>query len=52
MMRQRLTQITEKFGENRTPYAGTECGTWSFPTYQTAIEYLKRVAEATHKQTK
>jgi methionine synthase II (cobalamin-independent) len=51
VMRQRLKQITEKFGENRTPYAGTECGTWSFPTYQTAIEYLKRVAEATHRQT-
>jgi len=52
VMKQRLTQIIERFGENRTPYAGTECGTWSFPTYQTAIEYLKRVAEATHRQTK
>ena len=50
-MKQRLKQITEKFGENRTPYAGTECGTWSFPTYETAIEYLRRVSEATHRQT-
>jgi methionine synthase II (cobalamin-independent) len=52
IMKQRLKQITERFGENRTPYAGTECGTWSFPTYQTAIEYLRRVAQATHQQTK
>ncbi len=52
MMKQRLKQIIDRFGENRTPYAGTECGTWSFPTYQTAIEYLRRVAEAIHTQTK
>jgi methionine synthase II (cobalamin-independent) len=51
MMKQRLKQIINRFGENRTPYAGTECGTWSFPTYETAIEYLKRAAEATRKQT-
>jgi methionine synthase II (cobalamin-independent) len=52
VMKRRLTQITQRFGENRIPYAGTECGEWSFPTYQSAIEYLRRVAEATHKQTK
>jgi 5-methyltetrahydropteroyltriglutamate--homocysteine methyltransferase len=52
VMKQRLKQAIEKFGENRIPYAGTECGTWSFPTYESAIEYLKRVSEATHQQTK
>jgi hypothetical protein len=51
VMKQRLKQITEKFGENRTPYAGTECGTWSFPTYEAAIDYLRRVTKAIHTHT-
>lgn len=50
-MKQRLKQTIKRFGENRIPYAGTECGTWSFPTYKSAIEYLRRVSEATSKQT-
>ncbi len=51
VMKQRLKHIIEKFGENRIPYAGTECGTWSFPTYESAIEYLRRVSDATRSQT-
>jgi len=50
-MKQRLRQAIEKFGENRIPYAGTECGTWSFPTYESAVEYLRRVSEAARRQT-
>jgi len=47
VMKQRLKQAIEKFGENRIPYAGTECGMKGFPTYQSAIEYLRKVSEAT-----
>jgi 5-methyltetrahydropteroyltriglutamate--homocysteine methyltransferase len=49
VMKQRLKQTIDRFGENRIPYAGTECGTWSFPTYESAIEYLRRVSKATQQ---
>jgi methionine synthase II (cobalamin-independent) len=51
IMKQRLKQAIEKFGENRIPYAGTECGMRGFPTYESAMEYLRRVSKATHPQT-
>jgi 5-methyltetrahydropteroyltriglutamate--homocysteine methyltransferase len=51
VMKQRLTQALEKFGDNRILYAGTECGTWGFPTYESAIEYLGRVSKAVHTHT-
>jgi len=51
LIRKRLTQIVELFGENRVPYAGPECGLRSFPTYDSALECLRRVAEAV-KSTK
>jgi len=44
VMRQRLTKIVELFGENRVTYAGPECGLRSFPTYDSALECLRRVA--------
>ena len=44
LMRKRLTKILELFGENRVPYAGPECGLRSFPTYESALECLRRVA--------
>ena len=46
MMKQRLKQTIEKFGENRIPYAGTECGMRGFPTYESALEYLRMVSQA------
>lgn len=45
LMKKRLTKILELFGENRVPYAGPECGLRSFPTYDSALECLKRVAK-------
>jgi methionine synthase II (cobalamin-independent) len=51
VMKQRLKQAVERFGKNRIPYAGTECGMQGFPTYESAIEYLRRVSKATHPQT-
>lgn len=51
LMRKRLAQIVELFGENRVPYVGPECGLRSFPTYDSALECLRRVAK-TVKPTK
>jgi methionine synthase II (cobalamin-independent) len=45
-MKKRLTKILELFGENRVPYAGPECGLRSFPTYESALECLRRVVES------
>jgi len=42
----RLKKLLKKFGENRIPYAGPECGLRSFPTYSTALECLRRIALA------
>lgn len=50
-MKHRLKDSIERFGENRIAYAGPECGMRSFPTYESAIECMKRVSEATRSQT-
>lgn len=42
----RLLRIIDKYGQERVPYAGPECGFRSFPTYQSAIKSLKTVADA------
>ncbi len=44
-MRKRLARIVGSFGEERIPYAGPECGLRSFPTYESALECLRRVSE-------
>jgi len=49
-IKHRLKDSIQRFSENRIAYAGPECGTRSFPTYESAIECLKRIAEATHSQ--
>ncbi len=46
-MKHRLKDTIERFGENRITYAGPECGLRSFPTYETALECLKRTSSAT-----
>jgi hypothetical protein len=46
LMKKRLAKIVEFFGENRVPYAGPECGLRGFPTYESALECLKRVSRA------
>lgn len=46
LMKKRLINIVEFFGENRVPYAGPECGLKGFPTYESAVECLRRVSKA------
>lgn len=45
-MKTRLTKIIKRFGTEKVPYAGPECGLRGFPTYNCALEYLRRVSEA------
>jgi 5-methyltetrahydropteroyltriglutamate--homocysteine methyltransferase len=46
VMQARLKNIIEAFGDNRVLYAGPECGLRSFPTYESALECLRRVSKA------
>ncbi|MGD2200823.1 MAG: hypothetical protein PVJ38_04210 [Candidatus Bathyarchaeota archaeon] len=46
LMVKRLQQIVERFGSERVPYAGPECGMGGWPRYGDAIEGLRRVSEA------
>ena len=50
-MQKRLIKLIENFGANRIAYSGPECGLWSFPTYECALECLRRVADATRTVT-
>jgi 5-methyltetrahydropteroyltriglutamate--homocysteine methyltransferase len=45
-MKIRLANIVDQFGEERVPYAGPECGLKGFPTYESALECLRRVCSA------
>jgi len=45
LMKERLSKIFQHFGENRVPYAGPECGLRGFPTYESALECLRRVSK-------
>jgi 5-methyltetrahydropteroyltriglutamate--homocysteine methyltransferase len=45
MMQERLNKTVERFGVGRIPYAGPECGLRSFPTYESALECLRRVSK-------
>lgn len=42
----RLRKVVERFGRERVPYAGPECGLRGFPTYHSALECLRRVSRA------
>lgn len=44
IMEKRLENIVKRFGVERVPYAGPECGLKGFPTYVCALEYLRRVS--------
>jgi 5-methyltetrahydropteroyltriglutamate--homocysteine methyltransferase len=46
LMRKRLVKTIEQFGANRVLYAVPECGLRSFPTYESALECLRRVSLA------
>jgi len=44
IMEKRLIEIVSRFDVERVPYAGPECGLKSFPTYESALECLRRVS--------
>lgn len=46
IMANRLRKIIKRFGIERVPYAGPECGLKNFPTYAAAIECLRRTTIA------
>jgi 5-methyltetrahydropteroyltriglutamate--homocysteine methyltransferase len=48
VLKKRLDNIINRFGVERVPYAGPECGLKSFPSYESAIETLRRVSQAAH----
>jgi len=46
VMRERLRKVVNRFGSERVKYAGPECGLKSFPTYECAMECLRKTASA------
>ncbi len=44
VMKARLVKLFDRFGAERVPYYGPECGLKGFPTYESAIECLRRVS--------
>jgi 5-methyltetrahydropteroyltriglutamate--homocysteine methyltransferase len=52
IMKKRLTEIVDRFGVERVPYAGPECGLKGFPTYKCALECLRRVSSTVKSATK
>ena len=50
-MKKRLIKLIENFGSNRISYSTPECGLKGFPTYECALECLRRVADATKTVT-
>ena len=46
VIKKRLRKLLNKFGADKLPYAGPECGLGGFPEYNLAIKYLKRVCKA------
>ncbi len=51
LMKERLNKIIETFGVSRVLYAGPECGLRGFPTYESALECLRRVSETARSAT-
>jgi len=52
IIKKRLVEIVNRFGRERVPYTGPECGLKGFPTYKCALEYLRRVSSAVKSVTK
>jgi len=46
-MKNRLNKLVERFGRDRILYAGPECGLKGYPTYDNALECLRRVSSST-----
>ena len=51
IMKKRLVEIVGRFGVERVPYSGPECGLRGFPTYECALECLRRVSSAVKSVT-
>jgi len=45
-MKKRISDVVERFGEDRILYAGPECGLKGYPTYKNALECLRRISTA------
>lgn len=45
VIRKRVVEVVERFGVERVPFVGPECGLRGFPSYVCAVECLRRVAE-------
>jgi 5-methyltetrahydropteroyltriglutamate--homocysteine methyltransferase len=43
-MKNRLVNVVEQFGEDKVSYFGPECGLKGYPTYENAVECLRRVS--------
>ncbi len=48
IMRMRLREVIKAVGAERVAYAGPECGLRSFPSYDSALELLRRTSTAAH----
>ena len=44
-MKNRLANVVERFGAQRVPYVGPECGLKGYPTYEIAFECLRRISK-------
>ena len=44
MMKNRLVKVVERFSAERVLYAGPECGLKGYPTYENALDCLRRVS--------
>jgi 5-methyltetrahydropteroyltriglutamate--homocysteine methyltransferase len=49
LMKNRLVNVVDRFGAGRVLYAGPECGLKGYPTYETALECLRRVSSAVER---
>ena len=51
-MKNRLSKVVNRFGLERVQYVGPECGLKGYPTYENAIECLRRVSSITKSYRK
>jgi methionine synthase II (cobalamin-independent) len=51
-MEARLVKLFDRFGAERIPYYGPECGLKGFPTYESAMECLRRVSSIIESSAK
>jgi 5-methyltetrahydropteroyltriglutamate--homocysteine methyltransferase len=52
VMKARLVDLFDRFGAERIPYYGPECGLKGFPTYKSAMECLRRVSNVIESSVK